>query len=145
MTDFNKFVENFSLKSRHHNKLVNFLLPELKKITNANILEFGVSEKAMSTELFIKYSELHKCKIFSIDNIDYKSKFNDQTWEFILSRDDNFNLLESKLPKKFDLILLDTIHEAKHVEKMIYHYYKYLNYHLMQSKYIFHITDFQSG
>ena len=123
MSNILEFFENFSLKSRHHSKLINFLLPELKKISKVNILEFGVSEKAMSTELFLKHSELNQCKVFSIDNIDYKSKFNNQNWEFILSRDDNFEFLKSKLPNKFNLILLDTIHEANHVEKIFYHYY----------------------
>ena len=31
--------------------------------------------------------------------------------------DDNFDFLENQLPKKFDIIYLDSLHEAKHVEK----------------------------
>tara|TARA_B100001250_G_scaffold191788_1_gene164850 strand:- start:4584 stop:5246 length:663 start_codon:yes stop_codon:yes gene_type:complete len=126
MNNFDNFIKNFSLKSRHHQKLTNFLLPELKKIKIANILEFGVSDQAMSTELFIEYSIKEKCKIYSIDNIDYGSKFNSELWKFILSRDDNFNFVKNQIPEKFELILLDTIHEAKHVEKIFYNYFDLL-------------------
>ena len=126
MNNFKKFTEEYNYKSRHHSKLINFVLPELKKIRNSNILEFGVSKQAMSTELFLEYSKENNCKLFSIDNVDYSHKFNDTSWNFIFSRDDNFSLIKSKIPKKFHLILLDTIHEAKHVEKIIYAYYDFL-------------------
>ena len=46
------FINKFKDKSRHHKKFFNFLYPELKIIKDANILEFGVSQKAMSTSLF---------------------------------------------------------------------------------------------
>ena len=39
------FLKEFSQRSRHHYKLINFIYPELEKINNGNILEFGVSEK----------------------------------------------------------------------------------------------------
>lgn len=123
MENILEFIKHFSLKSRHHNKLINFLFPELKKISKANILEFGVSEKAMSTELFLKYSELNQCKVFSVDNVNYKSKFSNQNWRFILSRDDDYKQVEKFIPNEFSLILLDTVHEAKHVENIIYNYF----------------------
>ena len=123
MSKFDKFIERFSLKSRHHKKLINFIYPELIKIKNSNILEFGVSEQAMSTELFLNYSIENNCKVFSIDNVDYKKKFNYEFWKFIFTRDDNFQYIKKIIPKKFDLILLDTIHEANHVHKIIYNYY----------------------
>ena len=31
------------------------------------------------------------------------------------------------MPKKVDVIFLDSLHEAKHVKKIIYYYYKYLS------------------
>ena len=127
MTNFDDFIEQFSLKSRHHNKLTNFIVPHLKKIQDANILEFGVSDQAMSTELFLSFSEKNNCNVYSIDNIDYKDKFEHKFWKFILSRDDNFKYLKNKIPEKFKLILLDTIHEAKHVEKIFYNYYDLLD------------------
>ena len=44
----------------------------------------------------------------------------------IKSRDDDFKFLDQKLPKKFDVIYLDSLHEADHVEKIFYHYFKKL-------------------
>ena len=42
------------------------------------------------------------------------------------NRDDDYEKILKIVPKNFDLILLDTIHEAKHVEKIIYKYYEFL-------------------
>ncbi len=120
------FINNFKPKSRHHSKLINFIYPELRKINNSNILEFGVSEKAMSTEMFLEHCKSNNCKLYSIDNVDYGNKFDDDNWKFILSRDDEFDIVEKSIEKNFDLILLDTIHESKHVKKILYHYYKLL-------------------
>jgi len=127
MKDFHAFKNSFLNKSRHHSKLIKFVYPELMKITNSNILEFGVSKKAMSTELFLEYSDKNNCKIFSVDIDDYNNKFVNKNWNFIHSRDDSFEKILSKIPKNFDLILLDTIHEAKHVEKIFFKYYDFLN------------------
>ena len=80
----------------------------------------------MSTELFLNYCEIKKCKLFSVDNIDYSKKFSSDKWKFIKTRDDNFEIISSQIPKKIDLILLDTIHESKHVEKILYYYYDFL-------------------
>ena len=49
-------------------------------------------------------------------------KFNDSNWTFIQSRDDNFDYLENK-HQKFDVIYLDSLHEADHVEKILYYYF----------------------
>lgn len=127
MNDFQAFKNDFLNKSRHHSKLVKFIYPELIEIKDSNILEFGVSEKAMSTELFLEYSNLNNCKLFSVDCVDFSSKFNHKNWHFINSRDDNYEKIFATIPKNFDLILLDTIHEAKHVEKIFYKYYDSLN------------------
>ena len=121
------FIKKFKVKSRHHSKLINFIYPELKKIKNCDILEFGVSEKGMSTELFLNYSKINNCKLYSVDNVDYSKKFNNTNWNFIFSRDDNYKFVENNLSKNFDLILLDTLHERDHVKKIIYNYYKFLN------------------
>lgn len=126
MKNLEKFLNNYSIISRHHKKLIDFIYPELIKVKNGNIVEFGVSEKAMSTKLFIEYSKNNKCNLFSVDNVDYSEKFPDTDWTFIYSRDDNFNLIKNKIPDQIDLILLDTIHEAKHVEKIIYNYFENL-------------------
>jgi len=131
-----EFITNFKIKSRHHHKLINFIYPELKKINNTNILEFGVSEKGMSTELFLQYSKNNQCTLYSIDNVDYSKKFNDVNWRFINTRDDNFPYVEKNIPNKFKLILLDTIHEAAHVEKIFYKYYD-----LLEVNHCFFIDD----
>ena len=47
-------------------------------------------------------------------------------WNFILGRDDDFNFIKDKIPNEFELILLDTVHEAKHVENILYNYYEKL-------------------
>ncbi len=127
MNDFQAFKNDFLNKSRHHSKLIKFIYPELIEIKDSNILEFGVSEKAMSTELFLEYSNINNCKLFSVDCVDFSGKFNHKNWYFINSRDDEYEKIFAKIPKNFDLILLDTIHEAKHVEKIFYKYYDFLN------------------
>ncbi len=120
------FINEFKDKSRHHKKFVDFLYPELKIIKDANILEFGVSEKAISTSLFLEYSKNNNCKLFSIDSVNYSTKFNDTNWRFLHSRDDNFSYIFNNIPKLFKLILLDTIHEADHVKKILFKYYDFL-------------------
>lgn len=121
------FINTFKKKSRHHYKLVQFVYPELIKLKNDNILEFGVSEQAMSTELFLNHVTKSNCKLFSIDNVNYNHKFNNKRWKFIHSRDDEYNFIKKNIPDNFSLILLDTIHEAKHVKKIIYNYFQMLN------------------
>tara|TARA_Y100000591_G_scaffold263942_1_gene237245 strand:+ start:1328 stop:1981 length:654 start_codon:yes stop_codon:yes gene_type:complete len=120
------FINTFKDKSRHHQKLINFLYPKLNQIQNGNILEFGVSEKGMSTQLFLEFSKKSNCKLFSIDNVNYSSKFVNDNWKFFHTRDDNFDFIKSNIPNKFKLIMLDTIHEADHVEKILYNYYSLL-------------------
>lgn len=121
------FVKNFKQRSRHHSKLINFIYPELIKLNGTNILEFGVSEQAMSSELFLNFSDSEEFNVYSIDNVNYQNKFKNKNWNFIHSRDDDFEFVKKNLPEQFSLILLDTIHEASHVKKIIYNYYDFLN------------------
>ena len=72
----------------------------------------------MSTELFLNYCDSKECNLFSVDNVDYSEKFKNNKWKFIKSRDDDFEFVSSYIPSKIDLILLDTVHEAKHVERI---------------------------
>ena len=90
MDNLDNFILDFKTKSRHHNKLINFVYPELAKITKSNILEFGVSQKGMSTQLFLEYSKINECKLYSIDLIDYSKKFENHNWNFIQSERDLF-------------------------------------------------------
>ena len=106
-------------------KIYNFINPCLDKFKDISILEFGVKE-GRSTKLFLDFCKKNNGKVFSIDIDDYSEKFNDNNWTFIKSRDDDFEFLDQKLPKKFDVIYLDSLHEADHVEKIFYHYFKKL-------------------
>ena len=42
---------------------------------------------------------------------------NDLNWKFIHSRDDSFNHIRNLIPEKINVLFIDTIHEAEHVEK----------------------------
>ena len=65
--------------------------------------------------------------MYSVDIIDYSYHFNSKNWKFINCKDDDYNFIDKYIPKKFDIIYLDTIHTAKHVEKILYHYFDRLN------------------
>ena len=106
-------------------KLQNFLTTELKGLEKPTILEFGVKE-GRSTKIFLAYCEKFNGKLYSVDVDDYSKLFTSKNWKFIKSRDDNFDYLTSLLPSKFDIIYLDSLHEANHVEKILYFYYKFL-------------------
>jgi predicted O-methyltransferase YrrM len=106
-------------------KLQNFLTTELKGLEKPTILEFGVKE-GRSTKIFLEYCEKFNGKLYSVDVDDYSKLFTSKNWKFIKSRDDNFDYLTSLLPSKFDIIYLDSLHEANHVEKILYYYYKFL-------------------
>ena len=103
-----------------------FLRQEIQKIDSPKIIEFGVRE-GRSTKIFLDICKKKNGKLFSIDINDYSNLFNDSNWNFIKCRDDDFEFLKNKLPEKFDIIYLDSLHEANHVEKIFYHYYNLLN------------------
>lgn len=112
--------------SDYEYKLNNFLYPLISKINNINILEFGV-QKGKSTLKFLEICNRNNGHLFSADVDDCSSVSIDPRWTFIKSRDDNFDLIKSKIPKKVDVIFLDSLHEAAHVEKIIYNYFDLLN------------------
>ena len=64
-----------NIHNRHFRKLYNIFNHELSLIKEPKILEFGVSDQAMSTEFFLKYCELNSGKLYSIDVNNYKHKF----------------------------------------------------------------------
>ncbi len=106
-------------------KFNSIVVSQLEYLKDSTILEFGVKE-GRSTNFFLQHCKKNGGKLFSVDVDDYKEKFNDSNWTFIQSRDDNFDYLENQLPKKFDIIYLDSLHEAKHVEKIFYYYFQKL-------------------
>lgn len=89
------------------------------------ILEFGVRH-GYSTRLFLDYCEKNQGKLYSVDIDDCRNVSNSSNWKFIQSRDDNFEFLLTKLPKEFDLIFIDSFHNAEHVKKIFYYYYSFL-------------------
>ena len=111
--------------TNYEQKLENFMFCDIKGKKNLTILEFGVRD-GISTKVFVKQCEENGGKVYSIDVNDCSGILNSNHWKFIHSRDDNFEYLEKKLPEKFDIIFLDSFHNANHVEKIFYHYFKKL-------------------
>jgi len=111
------------IPDRHFRKLYNMIYKEIILIKNPIILEFGVSPKAMSTGFFLDYCKLNNGMLYSVDVNDYSKKFISTNWKFIHSRDDNFSNIEKNIPKRFNIIYLDTLHKANHIEKIFYYYY----------------------
>ena len=114
-------------------KIENFMLEELSSLDKPIVLEFGV-RKGTSTKEFIKICEKKDGYLYSIDINDCSNILQSNRWKFFCSRDDNFEYLENKIPKKFDLIYMDSFHNAKHVEKIFYYYYPKLK---VYGKFIF--------
>ncbi len=103
-------------------KLDNFLFPIINEIDNPIILELGV-QKGRSTKKFLDICKKNNGKLFSIDVDDCSDVTNDKIWHFYKTRDDNFEFIKSKIPKKIDILFIDTLHEANHVRKLINEYY----------------------
>jgi len=124
-------MNNAALKkisNRHFRKLYNMIFKEIDSIKNPMILEFGVSEKAMSTDFFLSYCKLNDGILYSVDINDYSKKFDSPYWNFIHTRDDDFSKIEEAIKNNtFNIIYLDTLHKADHIEKIFYHYYPKLN------------------
>ena len=79
--------------------------------------------KRQINKFFLQHCKKNGGKLFSVDVDDYKKNLMTQTGLYT-TRDDNFDYLENQLPKKFDIIYLDSLHEAKHVEKIFYYYFR---------------------
>ena len=103
-------------------KLDHFLLPLVKKINKPIILELGV-QKGRSTKKFLEICEQNKGKLFSVDIDDCSNVSNDRNWKFLKTKDDNFDLIQSEIGEKIDVLFIDTLHEANHVKKILYGYY----------------------
>ena len=111
------------INNRHYRKLHDLFNFDLSNIRSPKILEFGVSERGVSTDFFFKYCKNNNGNLYSVDTKDYSFRHNDIQWHFINSRDDNFNFIDAQIPKELDVIYLDTIHKANHIEKIFFHYY----------------------
>ena len=104
------------------NKIDRNLFDLIQNIENPAILELGV-QNGLSTKKFIDICNKNNGFLYSVDVDDCSKVSNDKRWTFIRSRDDNFNLIKSKIPKEIDILYIDSLHEADHVSKLIYNYY----------------------
>ena len=105
--------------NKHSYKIYNYLIKKIQNLNNPKILELGVNN-GQSTLAFLKLIEQIGGHLYSVDFNDCSKVSNSKNWTFIKSRDDNFNLLNQKLPSKIDVLLIDSCHEARHIEKIIF-------------------------
>lgn len=103
-------------------KLEKFLIPQICNIKCPIILELGV-QNGRSTMSFLEICNKNDGKLYSVDVDDCSHVSSDSRWSFFQTRDDNFEFIKSNIPKKIDVLFIDTLHEAKHVKKLIYEYY----------------------
>ncbi len=103
-------------------KIEKNIFEKIKEFKNPIILELGV-QNGTSTKKFIDICNNQNGYLYSVDIEDCSSVSSDKNWTFIKSRDDNFELIKSKIPEKIDILYIDSLHEAKHVSNIIYGYY----------------------
>ena len=108
--------------SDYNNKIKSELISKIDNINNISILELGV-QKGISTNYFLEVWEKNNGKLYSVDIEDCSRVSNNPRWKFIHSRDDDFNKIFNLIPNQVDIIYIDSLHEAYHVEKLIYNYY----------------------
>lgn len=108
--------------SDYNNKIKSELISKIDNINNISILELGV-KKGISTNYFLEICEKNNGKLYSVDIEDCSKVSNNPKWKFIHSRDDDFNKIFNLIPNQVDIIYIDSLHEANHVEKLIYNYY----------------------
>jgi len=105
-----------------------FIYKDIEKIKNIKILELGVRE-GISTSLFLKLCEENDGKLVSVDIVDCGHLYKNKRWNFLHTRDDNFEKIDKEILKMegLDVIYIDSFHESSHVKKVFYHYYKLLS------------------
>ena len=108
--------------SDYNNKIKSELISKIDNINNISILELGV-QKGISTNYFLEVCEKNNGKLYSVDIDDCSKVSNNPRWKFIHSRDDDFDKIFNLIPNQVDIIYIDSLHEAYHVEKLIYNYY----------------------
>ncbi len=109
-----------------HPKL-KFIYEEIKKIKDIKILELGV-RTGLSTSLFLKTCEDNDGRMLSVDIVDCGHLFKNDRWNFICTRDDNYEKIDTEIKKigNLDVIYIDSFHEPNHIKKIFYHYYPFL-------------------
>ena len=112
-------------ENEYISKIDNFFLKDLSSLKEPKVIEFGV-RLGVSTKRIIKICEQNNGFLYAVDIEDCSNISNSKNWKFYHCRDDNFDYLDKLLPKNVDLIYLDSFHNAKHIEKIFYHYYPLL-------------------
>ena len=108
---------------------IDLMIDFVSKKQNPTILEFGV-ERGSSTKKFIDFAEKNSAKVFSVDIKDCSNVSNSKNWKFLQSNDLNLDYILGQFNEikesGADLIFIDSYHEANHVQKLIYDYFRYL-------------------
>ena len=126
--DFKERIEDKEIKKlwdQHtgiKKKFFDFFYKELLQYKNPKILEFGVRH-GVTTSMFLDICKQNEGELYSIDINDYSKKFSNSNWKFICAEDKDQKKIEKEIPNKFDIIFLDTIHKAEHVNEIFYMYY----------------------
>ena len=94
----------------------------LNKLEEPKILELGVRH-GISTKYFLEYCEKKNGKLYSVDIDDCSNVSHSKNWKFIHCSDDNYEKIINISGSEFDLIYIDSFHNAKHVSKIIYLYF----------------------
>ena len=112
----------------YKNPKLYFIYKEINKIQKVKILELGVKE-GVSTSMFLKLCEENDGKLISIDIENYSDLYQNNRWNFIKTRDDNFEKINNEILNMggLDVVYIDSFHEPNHVKKLFYNYYKLLN------------------
>lgn len=113
------------VSDQYKQKINSFIISEIKNIKNPNIIEFGV-RFGVSTNMFLEVCEKSNGFLYSVDIEDCSTVAKSDKWKFFKTRDDNFQYLDNVLPNDVDLIYLDSFHNAEHIKKIFYHYFKKL-------------------
>ena len=108
--------------NEYEKKIDEFFIKDLRLIKSPKIVEFGVRH-GISTKRFIEICEKNDGFLHSVDMDDFSDISDSKYWKFHLSRDDNFDYLDKEIPIDVDLFYLDSFHNAKHIEKIFYHYF----------------------
>ena len=111
--------------NEYEEKIEKNLFNLIKNLDKPKILELGV-QNGVSTNKFLDICNKNDGYLYSVDINDCSTVAQGKRWKFIKSRDDNFDYIKSIIPKKLDIIFIDTLHEAAHVNKIIYNYYDQL-------------------
>ena len=106
-------------------KIEKNIFDKIKEKKDLIILELGV-QNGDSTKKFLEICDRNKGHLYSVDIVDCSKVSDNKNWTFIQSRDDNFDLIKSKIPNEIDILYIDSLHEANHVNKIIYGYYDLL-------------------